>query len=383
MPWTIDLRHPSLSTQAAGVLLSLDTHAVAHGWTSEQRVQARTTVAAVLHSVAEVPRITVQQLRACGGPATLLAPALAALGLLEPVQDRLVRLIDQRTASLPAGIRADITTWMRTLHDGGARTKPKSWKTVYEYSANVRPTLLLWAQHHEHLREISSAQVSAALATVPVGSRRRNVAVALRALFRFLHQAGRIFVNPTSRIPAGDLPVRRLLPLTPANYQKLADHLDTDLKRVVFVLAAIHGARPGAIRNLQLTDVDVTRRRLTLGGVQRELDPLSCRTLTHWLLYRRRRWPLTANPHVLVNLISASGIRPISTSTMTQVFQGSGFTPGQVRADRVLEEALAHGPDPLHLAHVFAISRAAAVRYAMHAKDLMRLSAGGALDVGN
>ena len=60
---------------------------------------------------------------------------------------------------------------------------------------------------------------------------------------------------------------------------------------------------------------------------------------------------------------------------MTQVFQGSGFTPGQVRADRVLEEALDHGPDPLHLAHVFAISRAAAVRYAIHAEDLMRLSA--------
>ena len=100
---------------------------------------------------------------------------------------------------------------MRTLHDGGARTKPKSWKTVYEYSANVRSTLLVWAQHHEHLREISSVQVTAALATVPAGPAAARSPLRYELCSVLLHQSGRIFVNPTSRIPPAIPPAEREL----------------------------------------------------------------------------------------------------------------------------------------------------------------------------
>ncbi|MDH6129840.1 hypothetical protein [Kitasatospora sp. GP82] len=39
--------------------------------------------------------------------------------------------------------------------------------------------------------------------------------------------------------------------------------------------------------------------------------------------------------------------------------------------DRQLEEALAHGPDPLHLAEVFGLSEKTAIRYANSALALL------------
>ncbi|MFI9587001.1 hypothetical protein ACIHCQ_35460 [Streptomyces sp. NPDC052236] len=43
--------------------------------------------------------------------------------------------------------------------------------------------------------------------------------------------------------------------------------------------------------------------------------------------------------------------------------------------DRQLEEALAHGPDPLHLAKVFGLSEKAAIRYANSARALLEQAA--------
>jgi hypothetical protein len=39
--------------------------------------------------------------------------------------------------------------------------------------------------------------------------------------------------------------------------------------------------------------------------------------------------------------------------------------------DRQLEEALVHGPDPLHLAVVFGVSEKTAIRYAAAARQLL------------
>jgi hypothetical protein len=43
--------------------------------------------------------------------------------------------------------------------------------------------------------------------------------------------------------------------------------------------------------------------------------------------------------------------------------------------DRQLEEALAHGPDPLHLAEVFGLSEKTAIRYANSARALLEQAA--------
>lgn len=53
-----------------------------------------------------------------------------------------------------------------------------------------------------------------------------------------------------------------------------------------------------------------------------------------------------------------------------RLFQDTGITLDRLRADRHLEEALAYGPDPLHLARTFGISTSTGMRYANEAKRL-------------
>ena len=183
-----DVRELKLGT--FWTLQAVDQHAQAHGWTVAMRLRARATLIAALNERPVGDRVTRRELHACGGPAHLLAPVLADLDLLagEPCADPLPRLIDKRAAGLPDAFRTDVAAWMRVLRDGDARSRPRSWKTVVEYSRNVRPLLLAWGRRHQHLREITSTDIHQALATVPAGSARQNTFVATRALFRFLRR---------------------------------------------------------------------------------------------------------------------------------------------------------------------------------------------------
>ena len=124
----------------------------------------------------------------------------------------------------------------------------------------------------------------------------------------------------------------------------------------MLVLAAVHAARAGAIRAAQLNDVDLGNRRLIIAGRVRPIDELTHQILLDWLGYRRTRWPDTANPHLLINQHPAMGTGPVSTIYFAKTkLRGQAATLERLRADRQLEEARAHGPDPLHLAAVFGL----------------------------
>lgn len=51
----------------------------------------------------------------------------------------------------------------------------------------------------------------------------------------------------------------------------------------------MQAARPGAIRALQIDDVDLDSRRLRLAGTGRPMGELTLRLLREWLEYRERR----------------------------------------------------------------------------------------------
>ncbi|MFJ1550717.1 hypothetical protein [Streptomyces sp. NPDC088246] len=55
--------------------------------------------------------------------------------------------------------------------------------------------------------------------------------------------------------------------------------------------------------------------------------------------------------------------------------RGQDATLERLRVDRQLEEALAHGPDPLHLAEVFGLDEKTAMRYAESARALLEQAA--------
>ncbi len=146
----------------------------------------------------------------------------------------------------------------------------------------------------------------------------------------------------------------------------------TPSARLVLVLAAVHAARTGAIRAAQLDDVDLGNRRLIIAGRVRPIDEFTHQILLDWLGYRRTRWPDTANPHLLINQHSAMGTGPVSTIYFAQTkLRGQAATLERLRVDRQLEEALAHGPDPLHLAAVFGLDPKTAIRYAENARLLL------------
>ena len=354
-PRAVTARHARLKLHVFWVLEAVAEHGRARRWSPILQARTRVTMISALNGRPAGSTLTRADLVASGGPAAALMPVLTELGLLQdPAPDPLVAMTRRRTHGMPDGMGRDLADWMAVLRDGGTRTKPKTWKTTLEYSRWVRPLLLQWGRFHQHLREITTEQVQRALAGVAAGSQRQGTFVALRALFRFLHRDRRIFTNPTRGLSLGARPAPPVLPLSTADYQRVAAHATTELHRVVLVLAAVHGARPHQIRALLRSDVDLNQRCLTVAGVRRDLDDFSAAAITNWVRHRQQTWPLTSNRHLLVGQYTAHDDRPLSRTALAGLFQGTGISLDRLRVDRQLEEALTYGPDPLHLARTSA-----------------------------
>lgn len=76
--------------------------------------------------------------------------------------------------------------------------------------------------------------------------------------------------------------------------------------------------------------------------------------------------------NLIVTDASALTGRPVSDTWLQSLFQPTGITLDRLCMDRHLEEALTYGLDPLHLARVFGISPATAMRYTTAAKQLLK-----------
>jgi hypothetical protein len=83
------------------------------------------------------------------------------------------------------------------------------------------------------------------------------------------------------------------------------------------------------------------------------------------------RWPNTANPHLLINQMTAMGLTAVGTYWIDVGCRGQEATVERMRVDRQLEEAMTHGPDPLRLAVVFGLDDKTAIRYAAAARYLL------------
>jgi hypothetical protein len=97
--------------------------------------------------------------------------------------------------------------------------------------------------------------------------------------------------------------------------------------------------------------------------------------LLDWLEFRCSRWPGTANPHLLINRVTAPATGPAGRVRRTKAFWGLTATLQRLHVDRQLDEAVAHGPDPLHLTAVFGLSDQTAIRYAAAAQQLLQTQA--------
>ena len=148
----------------------------------------------------------------------------------------------------------------------------------------------------------------------------------------------------------------------------------TPAQRLAIALAAVHAARPGAIRELTLEDIDLPSRRISIAGHRQPLGELTRNALLAWLDYRRATWPDTANRHVLITRKSALGTGPVSASYLADYLgrhQLRGISLEHSAPHRILQGALATGGDPLHLALVFNIDHTNAMAYANAARNLL------------
>ncbi|MFI6502951.1 hypothetical protein [Nonomuraea typhae] len=96
---------------------------------------------------------------------------------------------------------------------------------------------------------------------------------------------------------------------------------------------------------------------------------------TDWLRHHQIRWPNTANPHLLINHKTALTTAPASVKGASEILHRQPATLERLRMDRILEEALACGGDPLHLASVFGLDTKTAIRYADSARELLTTTA--------
>ncbi|MER5561215.1 hypothetical protein ABT071_21690 [Streptomyces sp. NPDC002506] len=87
------------------------------------------------------------------------------------------------------------------------------------------------------------------------------------------------------------------------------------------------------------------------------------------------RTPAEGNPavfrHLLINNQTANTTSRTSNHWISAPMRGQDATLERLRVDRQLEEALTHGPDPLHLAEVFGLDEKTAMRYADSARALL------------
>lgn len=208
--------------------------------------------------------------------------------------------LERKLDGIAPGIARDTERWLRTLHEGGPRARPRAIETVWNYLNYARPVLLTWSDHYDHLREITRDDVLSALDALH-GSQRQNTLIALRSLFGTAKKTGAVFRNPTTRIRIGERHSTLVQPLRHDQVEQTATAAVRPADRLIIALATIHATRSAGIRHLQLDDIDLGNRRLTITGRTRPLDELTHRELVGWLDYRRSRWPNTADPHLLIN----------------------------------------------------------------------------------
>lgn len=296
---------------------------------------------------------------------------LAGVGVL--LDDRVPAFhawIDRQLADLAPDIAAATRAWALTLTSGDVRTRSRKDRTIRGYVAAARPALLAWSGTHTHLREITHDDLVAVAADLH-GHRRITALVALRSLFGWAKRTGLIFTNPAARVRVGQASIRLQQPLAAGQIELSLSAGTTPQARVFLVLAAVHAARPSDVRAMQLSDVDLGGLRLTINGRERRLDDLTRTVLFAWLDHRHRRWPVTANPHLLISRTTALGVGPVSSPWVDRELRGLPATLDRIRRDRHLEEALVQGPDPLHLAEVFGLSSKTAIHYARSARELL------------
>ncbi|MFC0438083.1 integrase [Kutzneria buriramensis] len=338
------------------------------GWPVDTLKSTSTALVLLFANRPAGERVPYSEIARCWAPrmsAPRVVDVLTDLDLLDDDRPRAIRTwIDTKSGTLPPGFRDDVRAWLLWMLDGDERTQPRSQASLYVYFGQVRPLIEGWSSTRTRLREVTKADVDTALAPLR-GHQLRNAITALRSLMRFARKHRLVFADPARHLNVGRDVQRTAMPMTD---EQIAE---TPAQRLVVALAAVHAARAKSIRELTLDDVDLANRRITIAGNRQRLGELAHAVLLAWMEHRRATWPHTANRHVLVSRMTALGLGPVSHYYLKKHLLLRGVHLELIRGDRVLQEALATGADPLHLAVMFNLHFTTAIRYADIARRVL------------
>jgi hypothetical protein len=355
------------------------TRAEVHGWSPATVWGVARGLALVLPPGRDGKPVAMTEVRRLLRPhrassATRVAEVLDDLGLLDDDTTPPIRAwIERRTAQLPAGFGPDVRVWLLTLLDGDRRARARSHTTLYVHYNSVVPLIEEFARTRDRLREVTRADIDAALDRLR-GHPRYNAVAAVRSLFRLAKRRGSVFPDPPRHLAGtGRGVTRTLLPTNDTEIGAVRSAVTNPAKRLVVALAATHAARSQAIRRLTLDDVDLSGQTIVLAGHEQRLADLARAALLSWLRHRREHWPHSTNRHVLLSRVTALGTGPVSDDYL------AGLLPDligleRIRQDRILHEALISGGDPLRLAVVFGIDHSTAMTYADLARRVLSTS---------
>jgi hypothetical protein len=322
------------------------------------------TLAAV-HRPGELVRAsTVRQLTARNMPFPHIIDVLAAVGVLEDDRpDTLALYLDGQLAGLPDQIRTELDTWLGIRRNGGPRRRPRSRETIVGNVHSIRTFLIDAGSRYSTLRQVTHDDIARWLASRPGRSRPQDAST-LRSLFTTLKAERLIFANPTRGIRVGRRNPSVPVPLPGHLLTATAEAAGHDpALQAVVALAGVHALLPGQIRHLRIDQVDLPARRLDPEGLDRPLDEFTADAICGYLGFRGARWPATASPYLLVTRKTAHTGEPVSRFWMDRLFRNLPVTAGQLRDDRIVEEALAGRADPLHLSAVFGFGPRTGLRY--------------------
>ena len=245
---------------------------------------------------------------------------------------------------------------------GRAPGGPARTSTIQGYVRILEAPLASWAARYGSLRQVTTDDLTAELGPL-TGATRLLALSAMRSLFGTLKARRVLFTNPAAPLTGRRVQPPPVLPLDDGLRASLLGRLHGPAERLIVLLAGVHALRPADICALTLEDANPAAGTLVVSGRARPLDRLTARQLRAWLHARHARWPATANPHLLINLSTAGGLKPVNRGFIHAAVRQLGITAQDLRADRLHDEAQASGGDPLRLAHLFGLSDGAAIRY--------------------
>ncbi|MET9611948.1 hypothetical protein [Kitasatospora indigofera] len=335
------------------------------GWPSRTLGSVRRGIRILcsVHAVGEPIRAsTIAQLTHNAVPSNHVLEVFEDLDvLLDDRPDTVQAWCDTRLGFLAAGIRAEVGAWVVILRNGSRRRRPRARSTVITQLRLVQPFLRERTAAYTTLRQVTRDDITSWLSDRP---NRVHEASALRSLFGVLKKERLVFANPMRGVRTSGHHVSVPVPLTGQEVDAVATAAEQDpALRVVVALAGVHALPARRIRALQLDRVDLPGRRLDPVGSNRPLDDYTAEAITDYLTHRRRRWPNSTNPHLLVSRNTATTTTAVGTFWLDRLVNRLPVSLDRLRQDRILEEAAATGADPLHLAHVFALSAKASLRY--------------------